>query len=351
MHRRVLALCIAMAIFAPTASAFAQRTNQQPLPKRTKTEQADIDALSSAVDFAAVGKTTTDVTIKWDMHHFMKNPDGSTVFPFVFSVDKATLPANEAALYIRVMDKSQIAALASMAAAAADKDKKPATPTAPPNYVWQNIYFIDVPADGKISRAIAVPPGEYELFAAIKERAKDEKSKTPPKIGVLQKSLVVPDFTTGLTTSEVIVARNIEQLPQPLPANKAAENPYTFGPLKLNPIMDGKFAKAGELNVVFWIYNAGLASATSKPDVQVEYNFNQKTAEGEKFFNRTAPTTLNATTLPPEFDFAKGHQLTEIQSIPLASFPPGDYRLEIKVTDKTNNRTVTQNVTFNVAAS
>jgi hypothetical protein len=55
--------------------------------------------------------------------------------------------------------------------------------------------------------------------------------------------------------------------------------------------------------------------------------------------------------LPPEFDFAKGHQLTEVQSIPLGSFPPGDYRLEIKVTDKTNSKTVTQNVNFNVAAS
>jgi hypothetical protein len=103
--------------------------------------------------------------------------------------------------------------------------------------------------------------------------------------------------------------------------------------------------------VVFWIYNAGLSSLTSKPDVQVEYNFNQKTAEGEKFFNKTQPSQLNATTLPPEFDFAKGHQLTEVQTIPLASFPPGDYRLEIKVTDKTSSKTVTQNVNFNVAAS
>jgi hypothetical protein len=353
MHRRVLALCIAIAILAPTASALAQERNNQQAqqPKRSKAEQADIEALSSAVDFAAVGKTATDVSMKWDMNHFMRNPDGSTVFPFVISLDKATLPASDAALYIRVMDKAQMAALASLAAAANEKDKKPAQPTAPPNYAWQNIYFIEVPADGKISRAIAVAPGEYELFVAIKEKAKDEKSKTPPKIGVLQKTLVVPDYNTGLTTSEVIVARSIEQLAQPLPANKVAENPYTFGPLKLNPVMDGKFAKTGELNVVFWIYNAGLASATSKPDVQVEYNFNQKTADGEKFFNKTAPTALNATTLPPEFDFAKGHQLTEIQSIPLASFPPGDYRLEIKVTDKTNNKTVTQNINFNVAAS
>ena len=355
MHRRALALTIAVAMLAPAPYLLAQQRNsQQPQqPKRSKAEQADIEALSSAVDFAAVGKTASDVTLKWEMSHFLKSPDGTTVFPFVITVDKATLPASDGALYIRLMEKEQVAALAAMAAAAESKDKKDAkTAVAPPSYPWQNVYFIDVPADGKISRAIAVPPGEYEMFFALKEKAKDEKSKTPPKIGVLHKTLNVPDFNNGqLVTSEVIVAKNIEQLQQPLPANKAAENPYVFGPLKVTPTTEGKFAKAGELNVVFWIYNAGLSTLTSKPDVQVEYNFNQKTADGEKFFNRTAPSQLNATTLPPEFDFAKGHQLTEVQTIPLSSFPPGDYRLEIKVTDKTSSKTVTQNVNFNVAAS
>ena len=358
MLRRAFALCIAAAILAPAPSVLAQRNNQpqQQQPKRSKAEQADIDALASAVDFAAAGKTATDVGLKWEYSHFLKSPDGSTVIPFVVSVDKATLPANEASMYIRVMDKSQVAALAAAPAAAStdkDKDKKDAkAATPPPNYPWQNIYFIDMPSDAKISRAIGLAPGEYEMFIAIKERGKDEKSKTPPKVGVLRKPLTVPDFNNGeLTTSEIIVAKSIEQLPAALPPNKAAENPYTFGPLKVTPTADPKFAKAGELNVIFWVYNAGVSTATSKPDVQVEYNFNQKTADGEKFFNKTQPSVLNSTTLPPEFDFAKGHQLTEVQSIPLASFPPGDYRLEIKVTDKTSSKTVTQNINFNVAAS
>jgi hypothetical protein len=37
-------------------------------------------------------------------------------------------------------------------------------------------------------------------------------------------------------------------------------------------------------------------------------------------------------------------------SIPLASFPTGDYRLEIKVTDKSSNKSITQSVAFTVAA-
>ena len=49
---------------------------------------------------------------------------------------------------------------------------------------------------------------------------------------------------------------------------------------------------------------------------------------------RRARSRSNATTLPPAFDMSLGHQLQTGQAVPLASFPAGDYRLEIKVTDK-----------------
>ena len=60
---------------------------------------------------------------------------------------------------------------------------------------------------------------------------------------------------------------------------------------------------------------------------------------------------LNASTLPPQFDVAAGHQLTGGQDIPLASFPEGDYRLEIKITDTLASKTLTREVNFTVTAS
>ena len=48
------------------------------------------------------------------------------------------------------------------------------------------------------------------------------------------------------------------------------------------------------------------------------------------------------------FSVAAGHQLPGSLVVPLASFPAGDYRLEIKVTDKPSGRTVTQNAAFTV---
>ena len=95
-----------------------------------------------------------------------------------------------------------------------------------------------------------------------------------------------------------------------------------------------------------------LSEYINKPDVTVEYNFYQKLpGSPEKFFNKTNPQNLNAQTLPKEFDFAAGHQLQSGQAVPLASFPEGEYRLEIKVTDKIANKTLTRDVNFSVSGS
>src|SRR5438270_210230 len=74
------------------------------------------------------------------------------------------------------------------------------------------------------------------------------------------------------------------------------------------------------------------------------------TGAAEKFFNKTSPQDLNGKTLPAAFDMSLGHQLQTGQAVPLASFPAGDYRLEIKVTDKLATKTVTRDVNFTVTA-
>ena len=143
------------------------------------------------------------------------------------------------------------------------------------------------------------------------------------------------------------LAETVEQVQASLNNEQQQENPYTFGSMKIIPSGEPKFKKEGELQVVFWIYGA-TPDANKKPDVQIEYNFHQKSAEGEKYFNKTAPQQLNASTLPPQFDTALGHQLPGSLVVPLASFPAGDYRLEIKITDKPSGKTLTRDVTFSV---
>jgi len=351
--RRVLAIAVALAFAISAVPVEAQKKDDKKPPKRSKAEQADVETLVKLVDGVAGGTqpAPTDVAITWDYNHYVKGQEGVTYIPFTLSVDRSKLAGKgEVAYYVRVVPKGVPATPA--APAAASKDNKDAKAPARPDYPWDNINFIEVPASGKVTRAIQLKSGEYEAFVAIKEKSpeKEQKNAPPAKMGLLRHDLKVPDFTANdLSTSSIMMASNIEVLNAPLSQDKQEENPYTFGPMKVNLSPDAKFSKSGELNLVFWIYGAGAAEK-GKPNVQVEYAFHQKLPEGEKYFNRTQPQVLNAESLPPEFDVAAGHQLPGTLTVPLASFPAGDYRLEIKITDKTSNKTLTQNVTFSVQA-
>ena len=346
MHiRRVLTLAVAAATLASAPALVArQNNNQQPSrrdqERRSQQEQRDTQALVQMVDAIVAGKqpAPTDIPIQWEANHFMRGADGTTYVPFSLTLDAAKLAAPGAGLYVRVVSKSA-------APVAADNSKKPA-----PTYPWDNVQFLDVKPDGKVARAMALKAGEYEVLVAVKEKSplENQRNQPPAKAGFLRHDLTVPEMSgPDLTTSSLLVG-NIEQLSAPLTPAQQQENPYTFGTMRVVPALDSKLKKSGELQVLFWVY--GTQATGGKPDLQIEYNFHQKTADGEKYFNKTAPQLLNATTLPAQFDLAAGHQLPGSLVVPLASFPVGDYRLEIKLTDKISGKTLTQNLSFSVEA-
>jgi hypothetical protein len=320
--------------------------------------------------FGATDRSEGEIPIKWQSNHFVKGQSGDTYVPFTLSVDKAQV-AKGVALYIRIVNVEQAAAFGTVMAALmapppqASGNKPAQTPPARPAFAWDSVHFIDAPETGQLSRAVQLKPGQYVAFVAVKEKSpapanqrndrnrNDRNAPAPAAtpastIGLLRHELVVPDYgVPELRTSSVIVAQTVEPLATPLPADQQEANPYVFGPMRIVPSLDGKFSKSGELSVIFWIYGVKEA-ASGKPDVAVDFSFYQKLAEGEKYFNKTAPQPLNAETLPPQFSLAAGHQLPGSLVIPLSSFPAGEYRLEIKVTDKPSGGQLTQSVNFTV---
>ncbi len=345
--RRVMALCVAL-FFAAGSFTLAQKAEKDD-KKRNKQEQQDIEALVKLVDGVNMGQqqAPADLAVTWDSNHFVKGQDGKTYVPFTINVDRTKLAAPGVAIYVRAVAKQSAAATTPTGTSGA-AEKKDEKKDAKVEYPWDNVHFVEVPDTGKISREMAVPGGEYDLFIAVKEKSTGDRKQPPQKIGLLRQDLSVPDFNKPeLQTSSVIVADAVEPVQTAMTNEQQQENPYTFGTMKIVPSTDPKLQKTGELQVVFWIYGAST-DASKKPDVQVEYNFHQKTGEGEKYFNKTAPQQLNATTLPPQFDMAAGHQLPGSLVVPLASFPAGDYRLEIKITDKPSGKTLTRDVAFSV---
>jgi hypothetical protein len=333
--RRVLTLAAAVAAFV-SAPVLLLAQDREKIEQR---DQRDVEALVQMVNDVAAGTqpTPADFGLEWEGEHFMKAGDGGTYIPFTIVVDAAQLAGPDAALYVRAVSKTAVA---------------PAEPST--EYPWDDVNVVTLGQDGKVSRAMALAPGEYDVFIAIKEQGPldvqdrlGNRVDTTTKAAVLRRDLTVPDFNgSDLAMSSVLVG-TIEPLAAPLDAEAQKENPYTFGQMSVTVAPDLTIKTSGELQALFWIYGTGRSG--SKPDVQVEYSFYQKTADGETYFNKTPAQVLNGSTLPPQFDIATD-QLPGMLFVPLASFPVGEYRLEITLTDSISGQTLTHNATFIVEA-
>ena len=357
----------ALALTLLTAGpAFAQRNSTSQIPAQTSRPAPDPDtvALVQLVDAAILAAPTVqivdsskgDVPLKWESAHFIKGQNGVYI-PFTISFDPSLIRTSDISIYVRAIEKSQLAAVATaLAPPPPAAGNKPPPPPVAPRYPWDNVHFLPKPGDGRITRAIALPPGDYELFVAVKERsAAPAAALSPPpgspiaRTGLLRHAVLALDFNKPeLQTSSVILASAVEPVNGQLTPAEQEANPYVFGPMRVLPSRDGRFGKNAELQLIFWVYGA-TAAAGGKPDVTIDFNFYLKQPDGsEKYFNNTAPQELNAKSLPADFNIAAGHQLPGSLVVGLAPCPAGDYRLEIKVTDKPSGKVVTQNVTFTV---
>jgi hypothetical protein len=359
MHiRRWVLTSFAVTCFVASAASMDPVQAQKVDKKAEKAKQEEIQAVVRIAQAEATGQPTpTDIPMTFHPD-FLKALEGRTYVPFTVVMPAVPSPPKTLTMYVRVVAK-----VAGVPAAPAATDKAKTDKNKQSEYAFEDAYFVDLvpPAEGqpyRVSRAFSVPAGDYDVLVILKERPilgeKDKKDKNAVvKAGLLKQALTVPDFWNGeLATSSVLLAENVEPLAAPLTREEAVQQPYTLGSTKITLATSNVLPKKSELSVVFIIYNT-VQDANKKPDISVEYTFFQKVAaaeNGEKLFNKTNPQNFNATTLPPQFDPALGHQLVAGQSVPLGSFPEGDFRLEIKITDKLSGKSVTHNVPFKVAA-
>ena len=341
--RRGIVPLVAMVLLASATGSAQDR-------KMSDQQKKEIQNVVKIVDDLAAGQTApNDLSATWIREDFLKAQGNKEYVPFTVAIDPSKVAGGNVAFYWRVVAKG---ADAPMPPAGQKKDDK--KDKNKKDFAYEDISFVPVAAGQnpmRIARSFTVSAGTYDVFVVAKEPTPEKapKNAPPPKMTAFKHEVTVPDFWNGeLNTSSVIVAQRIDPLAAPLTPQQQADRPYALGTMEITPVYDLKFKKTAELSTFMLIYNPKTDSA-NKPDVSVEYNFYQKPAgQPEKFFNKTNPQSLNAQTLPPQFDLAAGHQLQSGQAVPLASFPEGDYRLEIKVTDKLANKTLTREVNFSV---
>ncbi|MGE0040352.1 MAG: hypothetical protein AB7H88_11205 [Vicinamibacterales bacterium] len=326
---------VALAVVMP-AGVLAQKKDDK---KRSKQEQREIEQLVEVVDKAMAGEAPApgDITMAIQPY-FLKSQDQRTFVPFVLTYENA--PAKDVAMYVRVVDPAAWAA-------ADDKAKKKF------EYPWDDIHFITADAlkGGRLNRVFMAPAGTYDVYVVMKERLPEKAPKDAvARMGMLKTSVTVPDFWSGeLQTSSVIATDDVKMLTAPISPDEARERPFVFGAQEMAPALDMAFKKNEELSIFFQVYNAGLDQG-GKPNLVMEYNFHRTENGEEKFFNKTNPQAINASNLPPQFDPARFPVPGGI-TVPLATFPVGQFRLEIKITDKAAGKELTRNVNFTVEAS
>jgi hypothetical protein len=345
--RRALALINGLALAALiTVPAHAQNKGQEQQQQRKLSgdERREYLALNELVDAVAAGKQPAPADLKLTFqHHFLRSNE-NVYLPYSVQISGGKFSSFPVAMYVRAVQKPAEGAPAEQG-------------DAPPEYPFADVYFLTeqgISTSGdvtEVQRALQLPAGEYTVYIAMRERQPRDRKQGPAKAVVLAQPLTVPDLNKGLTTSSVIVSRGLDPAPEKLTAQQQLEQPFNISGYKITPVFSGEIAQSGELLFVFFIYNEGTA-ASGKPDLDVDYHFFR--ASEEKPFTRLATQSFNATTLPGEFDIKAGHQVFVGQGIPLKSdamtFAPGGYRMEIKITDKTNGQSITRNVPFTVVA-
>jgi hypothetical protein len=342
-------------IFA--ATPFGQQQFEERQVEAMEDEAENLSELAEGALAARGGPN--DINLTWVNEDFLQGPKGKQFVPFTLSVDPTKVNGGTIMLYWRVVPT------AAAAAAAGAKNAKRVEP------VWERAGLVSLAgATGpvRLSRSFEAAAGSYDVYVVAKEIPGEKAPRNPaPRTVVVKETVEVPDFWNGeLSTSSVIVVDKIEPLAAPLNNQQLMERPYArLGVFEIVPSTTTSYTKGGQLSVFFLVYNP--QNQAGKPDLTIEYVFCQTGAPapaadaappaegqpqckaGEKFFNKTEAQVVNSTTLPAQFDLNAGHMLPSEQAVPLSGFPAGNYRLEIKVTDKLANKSITRDVNFSVS--
>jgi hypothetical protein len=189
-------------------------------------------------------------------------------------------------------------------------------------------------------REFMLEPGNYETVVAL-VRQVDGRGW----IGtIVRHPMSVPDVWAGPIAAAPVVLGDSVAAARP----EERDRPFVFGPTRLTPAIANRFKQGGDLHFALRVYN-WKADESAKPDLTLEFVFHQRMGDRLRFFNKLKPQAINARTLGAIFDGTAG-AVAAGMTVPLASFPPGEFELSVRIVDARTRTSVTQKVRFFVSA-
>src|SRR5229473_397724 len=179
-------------------------------------------------------------------------------------------------------------------------------------------------------KAVPLRPGLYRLDLVIK----DVQSGN---VGVAHSRLQVPRYDDDkLDASSLILADQIEHVP----AKQIGSGQFVLGSSKVRPRLEGDFTTADKLGIYMQVYNLKPDDKTHKSNAtfQLTVKKGDQPVPGMQFKMTTEEMKQT------------GDQVTIERLLPLATLPPGKYRLEVNATDTLSNQTISRSAEFTVKA-
>ncbi|PYR97198.1 MAG: GWxTD domain-containing protein [Acidobacteria bacterium] len=160
-------------------------------------------------------------------------------------------------------------------------------------------------------KIIPLRPGLYKLDLVLKDI-------NSGNVGTVSQRLQVPRFPDDkLQLSSLILADLVENLPP----SQIGSGSFILGSNKVRPNVNDDFRHDKNLNLWFQVYNLKLDEGTKKPSATVETLITKSGREVKRDVEQASELSNAAA------------QMTLSKSLSLKDFEPGEYSVQIKVTD------------------
>src|SRR5271170_3064334 len=180
-------------------------------------------------------------------------------------------------------------------------------------------------------KAIPLSPGLYRLDIVLKDTNNGN-------VGVVNTRLAVPRFEDdSLSSSTLILADQIQRVS----SHDIGLGQFVLGDMKVRPRIDADFSASDQMGVFLQVYNLKVDDKTHKADASVEYRVTK-----DKGTDPVLKFDIGTDKLPEH-----GEELTLENIITLGSLSPGNYKLEVSVTDNLSKKTITPTTNFSVRAA
>ena len=175
-------------------------------------------------------------------------------------------------------------------------------------------------------KIVPLRPGLYKLDLVLKDI-------NSGNVGTVSQRLQVPRFPDEkLQLSSLILADLVENLP----SSQIGSGSFILGSNKVRPNVNDDFRHDHMLNLWFQVYNLKIDEANRKPSATVETLITKNGKEVKKEVEQASELSNAAA------------QMTLSKSIALKDFEPGEYSLQVKVTDNLSKDVIASAEKFTV---